>query len=384
MKQAQTPSSSEHQQVISFLRKRDDEAAARHSAASSTRNRKSELGQKGQREYNSRRLPRERSARSEDPYVRKAPAPPLLTKVSGPDEPPRYEGKPRPIEDPNRKRRVPTLCADSYGQPFLRYSKPHPPGMDIMVRQKRQGWIEKIEMVADVKERLAPLAVLEDQWDGLIARQLHEEGLPKTGYTQTDISESFVWSTMLVKLWTEWRLERTWEDWTARGAAMQDLVEQERALAKAQGLASDGDRSGQVAPGRENPMRVEDIMKQARRQDDSNSPRKGLQKNESPQSKSPMPEEAVKQAQKQDEPKPPRNAIQKNVSVHFKSPMPALEAAHAVVEQLKADGEDTDARPGDPCSTPIWPGLVAKMESRLKWWATEATREKLKGSPSHN
>ena len=322
MSQAQTPNSRGHSQVISFLRKRNDaaaERAARRDATTATTT-----------------PPTTPEADAGATYTSSQPKQPLLTRVSGPDEDPEYLGKPRPINSPTRKRRIPTLCADSYGQPFLRYKKPHPPLMDDIVRKKRTDWIAHIEKVGEADDYMIPEAILEDRWDDLMEEQLVKEGLQPIRSSQREpSSEKFLWTALLVKMWSEWRLEIMWQDWAARGAAMQQLVQDERALVEAENSGATPEQLKamleKMSQRKRNPLQEKRNLTKAKRF--SNFPQ---------------------------------------VQVQIPNQGPSVENASDVREEYREMGWPTEATNGEPYSSPIWAALVQKRADRLDWKMEEA------------
>lgn len=62
-------------------------------------------------------------------------------------------------------------------------------------------------------------------------KQLAAEGF-QDKVTRDGTLESYRWSEVLSKSWVEAQLDRRWSDWVARGKAVSELIEQEKALAK--------------------------------------------------------------------------------------------------------------------------------------------------------
>lgn len=71
----------------------------------------------------------------------------------------------------------------------------------------------------------------EDRWESLMNKQLAAEGF-KDKISHDGMLESYRWSELLSKTWIESQLDRRWSDWVARGKAVSELAEKERALAK--------------------------------------------------------------------------------------------------------------------------------------------------------
>lgn len=156
--------------------------------------------------------------------------PPLIANIAGPGEPPHYLGTPRPDDQISGPRRIPTLAAIAEGQPFLRYVKPQPPILSKMIGRRRKLWVNRIQEIKLIEDEEAPLAAIEDQWENLVQELMEDElGVPPP-LGERYVSASFTYSTYLSKLWLEHILERTWQDWTARGKAMYELLQAERAL----------------------------------------------------------------------------------------------------------------------------------------------------------
>lgn len=298
---AKSPESSEHAEVASFLRTLNRKAA------------------------------KQRANTPPPPYRKpknKEAHPPLLAKVSGPAEPPRYAAEPRPSEPMNRPRRVPTVTGNSYGFPFVRYFKPHPKDMDQMVRRNRDIYEKRVTRIIWVEEELAPQAVLEDQWDERMYREMVRAGLAEGGRSHVPEDETFVWSAMKSKLWYEWRLENLWEHWTARGDALQNLAQEERALA-----AKEKGESGDLGP------LADTILK----------PQEETEKEPRRRTKKPF-------------------GQRDQVTTPAYHPMPALGAARSVERRLEKKGVDTGQSSPGPFSSPVWAQLVENCEHRLKFW----------------
>ncbi|KAM0445980.1 hypothetical protein ACHAO4_009567 [Trichoderma viride] len=223
---AQTPNSPEHNQVISHLQSVRQTAAA------------------------SRAVPQ--PPRKPDPIL---PPEPLLINVAKADEPPKYTSNllPRPrdsLKGPG-PRKVPSVSATADGQPFVRLRKPQPHAMSKMIGRKTNIFNDRILNILDVDEWTASQAALEDEWDRMMDKLLAKEN-PGKAESQAfprqpfdgdyfPMGETFGWSVQLSRLWWEWKVERTWEDWTARGEALHELVEQERSLAEKERRRSEDD-----------------------------------------------------------------------------------------------------------------------------------------------
>ncbi|POR37328.1 Uncharacterized protein TPAR_02466 [Tolypocladium paradoxum] len=182
-----------------------------------------------------------------------------------------------------------------------------------MVGRKDRVFQRKIYNIVDIDEALVPAAVLEDEWDRLVADQIRREkgrGAEGEGGPAT----TFSWSVQLARLWWEWRVERTWQDWTARGTALNELVEQERALAEQE-------KAGSAKPARRDA------------------------------------------AQDHQRPTRPRDGVRPNVAEHPAPPLPLLSAINARL------GRDAPAETGkDPFVSASWAALVEAEQPRLMRW----------------
>ncbi|KAL6863668.1 hypothetical protein J3F83DRAFT_745211 [Trichoderma novae-zelandiae] len=230
---AQTPNSSEHNQVLHHLQSVRDTTAA------------------------SRANPHPKQ------YKRVLPPEPLLVNVAQADEPPKYTSNilPRPKESLKGPRKVPSVSATAEGQPFVRLKKPQPHALSRMIGRKGRIFTNRIEHIMDLDERVTPEAALEDEWDRMMDDLLAKEGA-KGERREKEVSyrwdreihpkmATFGWSVQLSRLWWEWKVEKTWEDWIARGEALQELVEQESALAERE----QGDRAAAAGRNRRTPRR---------------------------------------------------------------------------------------------------------------------------------
>jgi hypothetical protein len=131
--------------------------------------------------------------------------------------------------------RIPSVSATADGQPFLRLRKPQPRNLSRMIGRKGRIFVKKIRNLIHADEEMGWDAAHEDQWDHLVAKQMALEGvrgfdnsLPVRKHTKVS-TESFAWSAQLARLWWEWQVERMWRDWIARGEALNQLVEEQRA-----------------------------------------------------------------------------------------------------------------------------------------------------------
>lgn len=98
-----------------------------------------------------------------------------------------------------------------------------------MVGRKERLFSDRIATVTDVDEYLVPEAALEDEWDDMVRRLQQQQNQP-TEPIDRDLDSTYSWTAQLSRLWYQWRVEQTWQDWLARGEALHELVEAERAI----------------------------------------------------------------------------------------------------------------------------------------------------------
>lgn len=158
---------------------------------------------------------------------------PLLLKVSGPGEHPRYAASrpPLPAESLKGQRLVPMVAATADGMPFLRLRKTQqPPTMSRMIGFK-VGWYNRnMDKLVQIDEQESKDALIEDRWEELIERQMLDEGVDTAEFSK-DLKETYSWSVQLSRLWWEWKIDNIWQDWVARGEALQRIVDNEQELA---------------------------------------------------------------------------------------------------------------------------------------------------------
>ncbi|CAG9988528.1 unnamed protein product [Clonostachys byssicola] len=279
---AQTTGSPEHSKVLAIL-------AERASKADQSRKLRS-----------SRANPKMRNPKSHVP---------LLRQVAGPGEPPAYVPNPRP-EGEKKPGRPPVLAADCFEIPFLRFTKPQPPVLGQIINRRRFLWKRRIEGI-DVSEKKIPQAVLEDEWESLVEDQIARETKkqPRTPGRR----ETFQWSVFVSKLWYELSLEKLYDDWVARGHALHQITERERA-----------ERAGRGKDSLANPVSV------------LNSEADAL-------------------------------AAQETRSERFAA-MPALGAWHRAREKLGAAAEPTQGNENDTFVSPVWAEAIELQEFRLIRW----------------
>ncbi|KAK5996589.1 hypothetical protein PT974_01926 [Cladobotryum mycophilum] len=166
------------------------------------------------------------------------PSEPLLINTAQPWETPKYTSNilPRPKSSLPKYRKVPSLCTTADSQPFVRILKPQPRALSRMVGRKGRIFTNRIMSIMETDEDLVPEAALEDEWDNLMVdlmekeKREHQHEHEGRALELDDPKETFSWSVQLTRLWWEWKIETTWEDWIARGDALQELVEKEEIL----------------------------------------------------------------------------------------------------------------------------------------------------------
>lgn len=105
-----------------------------------------------------------------------------------------------------------------------------------MIGKRRSRWTNKTDAIRIAEEQLCPHAALEDQWENLVLEQQRSENDQRGGRQQPmDVTETYLWSELMAKMWHEHKLNSLWEDWTARGKGLYDLLKEERALAEQEG-----------------------------------------------------------------------------------------------------------------------------------------------------
>ncbi|KAK7414591.1 hypothetical protein QQX98_006528 [Neonectria punicea] len=213
---AQDPSTPEYTMLVEHLRKRADEAALSRS-----------------------KLPPQKPRRS---WSRN---PPLLTRISHPDAPPKYIStvRPRPKSEFNGERKVPVFGATAEGLPYLRVQKPQPRLLSMTIHKKQMVFVGKGRKLEEVDEVRMPAAEQEDNWEMLVRKELKAAGIEKESAHDEPFG-GYQRSEVLSRLWHMNRMSKTWKDWVARGSALHQIAEEERVLAEketqiAEGLQSD-------------------------------------------------------------------------------------------------------------------------------------------------
>lgn len=160
------------------------------------------------------------------------------------------------------ERRVPSLAATADGLPFLRTKKPQSKMLSKIIGLKAKSYVHKMETYKAINDDLIPDAALEDQWERLVEQQMREEAVPAK---DTDTTQSYTWSAQLARLGILWQLETMWQDWMARGEALQRIVDEERVLA--------AQEKGEPAPPMANDKDTKTPLRAARGQRDSRGSR---------------------------------------------------------------------------------------------------------------
>ncbi|KAM0342795.1 hypothetical protein ACHAPU_009159 [Fusarium lateritium] len=183
-------------------------------------------------------------SRAKAPSFKKPPRskqrrnPPLLTKVSSPDEPPRYEPTIRPLPKSafvgERKAPVPGHTAEHLA--FVRMKKPEPKVFSRALGRKTRIFRRDMLAMMDAETKVMSSARAEDRWDTMMSEMLREEGVTDSISRDGPLA-SYRFSAALSKTWWVYALSKHSQDWTARGEAISRLVEQERALVKREKLS---------------------------------------------------------------------------------------------------------------------------------------------------
>lgn len=190
--------------------------------------------------------------------------PPLLTKVSAPNQIPEYKPTVRPLPKTAfvGERKVPVFGDTAEHLSFVRIKKPQPPGLSRSIGDKTALFRQYVTATKTVENKLAHEATSEDLWDGIMDRML--DGKDDTvGEGQENPLESFRFSTTLSKAWWELKLSKINEDWIARSAALSKLLGEERALAKEEKQNGVGSTDPRVAKETLDQILTEHRQKQA-------------------------------------------------------------------------------------------------------------------------
>lgn len=156
LSRAADPSTPEHASVISFIRENNERVLR----------------------YRAKKAAEKTKADAAKPIhgIR----PPILTLVSGPDESPRYEptSGPRPLESlPGPVRKPPTM-GHTFGFPFLRFYKPQPKFLSMVLRSRGKRRQNRLNALIGLQTEDMPYARWEDQWEQLTENLLKKGKVP--------------------------------------------------------------------------------------------------------------------------------------------------------------------------------------------------------------
>ncbi|KAK0643979.1 hypothetical protein B0T16DRAFT_191558 [Cercophora newfieldiana] len=174
------------------------------------------------RENQARVLAARARAAAVPPKPAPPPKPPILTLVS--ENPPVYKptNPPRPLSDfKSGVRRVPTLT-ETMNFPFLRLNKPQSPILSRALRHRRDTRENVLIEVKRLRDHGYEEAKQEDQWEALVQKML---GAPEEKPTYLQCFKGALWEAQ------KW-LNADYMDSLARGRALWEIVEREKALAK--------------------------------------------------------------------------------------------------------------------------------------------------------
>lgn len=253
----------------------------------------------------------------EEAAVEKPVKSPMITRITPDHVPAKYKPTYTPYHDP-AKRRVPTMGAAAEGVPYLRFTKPQRPIVNKIIRRRRNLVIELVEKVKDLEEYTAAEAALEDKWEDLVEEHIELE----TGQAPPprEMEETYVWSAMGSRLWYEYKLQVLWDDMTAKGEAMWDIVELEKQHAEAKA----GEDGGNTRHRRVVPLRT-----------------------------------AAERGRKR-------------IKVSQSRMMPILKEVHRIAAYMRKQGEgDQLEKQIDPFATPIWQKLHRNSTGRMVAWLSK-------------
>lgn len=170
--------------------------------------------------------------------------PPLLTRVSGPDEPPVYQAtaRPLPLEQlSGGVRKVPVLDETS-NMGFLRLGKPQSHWHANFLRRKAERRQARISALQELWEDGRHAAAVEDAWENVLARLAQREGVDGDFVDESDYLKVSNHSTpigpyerVVRKFGVDHiskKLNEEATDVIARTTAMLDIAEAEMKLAK--------------------------------------------------------------------------------------------------------------------------------------------------------
>lgn len=123
------------------------------------------------------------------------------------------------------------VAKTSEGQPFLRLPKfRQPHAMSRMIGQKTRWYVKNVQKIVEIDEETLHDSLDEDKWEQLVEQQMRREGLSTRDFSK-NYEHTYFWSTQLSRLWWEWKVNSIWQDWIARGEALQKIVDSEQELA---------------------------------------------------------------------------------------------------------------------------------------------------------
>lgn len=181
-----------------------------------------------------REYTRATTERARNPILRKGQEPtlppppenwtPMLTLVQGatPTSPPVYKptNRPLPKEQLTGERKVPVLD-DTFGFPFLRISRPQSRRLGHQLYNLVKRRVKREELITQLKEEAVYDAEEEDVWEAMLEREFGVEDPARTTYVRS--VKLSIWHLALA-------LNEEKKHMVARGKAMWEIVEKERAL----------------------------------------------------------------------------------------------------------------------------------------------------------
>lgn len=141
----------------------------------------------------------------------------------------------RPRESLTGARNIPSVSSTADGYPFVRLSKPQPQRMSQTIMKRIYKAQEYKLKIADIEDYEGQEALEEDEWDELMSKQMDLQGIRAEQGPAESVESKYSYNVQLARVWCEFRLEDLWQDWTARGDALNQLVERERELAIKEG-----------------------------------------------------------------------------------------------------------------------------------------------------
>ena len=134
--------------------------------------------------------------------------------------------RPRVQLPPGKKRRVPILSATG-GIPFLRLTRPQPPSLSRMLRQKLARREDLFLRRVEFKYYWTPIAKQEDEWDALLRDECGFRDERGEGSWMQAVNDTIevTWEAM----------SREYEQAREKGRQMLEIVDRETALALQEG-----------------------------------------------------------------------------------------------------------------------------------------------------